>query len=238
MKNTNSTSILIECTNLQKSFPLQGKQQLDVLKGINLTLQKGEFKALMGPSGSGKSTLLNILGGLIPHTAGEVVINGKELSKMSNNERTLVRRQDIGWIFQDFNLVDNLTALENVMVPLNFAGKTDNEAKDRAISLLKQLGIGDRIHHFPDTLSGGQQQRVAIARALANDPGIILADEPTGNLDSQTGLGIIRLFKDLAEKLNKGILMVTHDVDLAQASQKVYVLRNGKLEEQIAMEVM
>ena len=132
----------------------------------------------------------------------------------------------------------NLTALENVLVPLNFAGKTDNEAKDRAISLLKQLGIGDRIHHFPDTLSGGQQQRVAIARALANDPGIILADEPTGNLDSQTGLGIIRLFKDLAEKLNKGILMVTHDVDLAQASQKVYVLRNGKLEEQIAMEVM
>ena len=227
--------MMIKCEELHKSFRITKKEEYLVLKGINLEIKEGDFIALMGPSGSGKSTLLNIIGALIDYNSGETVVNGKSLQGLNNNELTKVRRNEVGWIFQDFNLVSNLTAVENVQVPLNLAGKIGKKAEERALELLKKVGLEDWAGHFPDMLSGGQQQRVAIARALANDPPIFLADEPTGNLDTETGADIINLFKELASE-GKAILMVTHDVDLAQAADKVYVLRDGRLEQEVVME--
>jgi len=220
--------VLVECRGLKKDFRIPGREANRVLRGIDLTLREGEFITLMGPSGCGKSTLLNIIGGLISATSGEVKVNGKSLTKIGHRELAEVRRSDVGWIFQDFNLIVNLTALENVMVPMYLAGKNGSEIKKRAMELLSQVGLMSRMDHFPDTLSGGQQQRVAIARALVNDPKIIVADEPTGNLDSQTGREIIGLFKDLASK-GTAVLMVTHDVILANSSQMTYLLRDGVL---------
>jgi len=220
--------ILVECNGLKKEFRIPGAEPNKVLKGIDLILKESEFVTLMGPSGCGKSTLLNIIGGLIPASGGEVKVNGRSLMKMGHWELADVRRNDVGWIFQDFNLIINLTALENVMIPMYLAGKTGPEVENKARDLLSRVGLLKRLDHFPDTLSGGQQQRVAIARAMVNDPKIIVADEPTGNLDSQTGREIIELFKDLA-KTGTGVLMVTHDVILANSSQKTYVLRNGVL---------
>jgi len=227
---------LVECKGLEKSFRLPGGNDYPVLKGIDLTLRPGEFVTLMGPSGSGKSTLLNVIGAMIPGSGGIVRVNDRSLAEMNHKELTSVRRRDVGWIFQDFNLVDNLTALENVIIPMNLAGKVDEGAEERARGLLKLVDLEDRLGHFPDTLSGGQQQRVAIARALVNDPPLILADEPTGNLDSASGNEIIALFKRLAGH-GKGILMVTHDIELARASDRVYVIRNGFLEESLDQEV-
>jgi putative ABC transport system ATP-binding protein len=228
-------SITLEIKSLQKSFDLGRGEALEVLRGIDLRMRSQEFFALMGPSGSGKSTLLNIVGGLISPTDGSVVVNGHELAHLDDDDLTEVRRSDIGWVFQDFNLIENLTAVENVLVPLNLAGKIGKEAEQRAEELLRRVGLGDRLHHLPDSLSGGQQQRVAIARALANDPAVILADEPTGNLDSKTGREIIELFKELARQ-GKTILMVSHDVALAHAAQKVYILRFGQVVEETEME--
>jgi putative ABC transport system ATP-binding protein len=233
----NKGKVLVECRGLKKEFKIPGRESNKVLKGIDLTLREGEFITLMGPSGCGKSTLLNIIGGLIPATSGEVKVNGKSLTKMGHRELAQVRRSDVGWIFQDFNLIINLTALENVMVPMYLAGKNGPEVEKRAIELLSQVGLTSRMDHFPDTLSGGQQQRVAIARALVNDPKIIVADEPTGNLDSQTGREIIGLFKDLASK-GTAVLMVTHDVILANSSQRTYLLRDGVLHSSIDKEVI
>ncbi len=226
---------MIKCEELHKSFQITKKEEYKVLKGINLEIKEGDFIALMGPSGSGKSTLLNILGALIDYNSGDTVVNGKSLQGLNNNELTAIRRNEVGWIFQDFNLVTNLTAVENVQVPLNLAGKVGKKSKERAMELLKKVGLENWAGHFPDMLSGGQQQRVAIARALANDPPIFLADEPTGNLDTETGADIITLFKELTSE-GKAILMVTHDVDLAQAADKVYVLRDGRLEQEVLKE--
>ncbi|MHA2252323.1 MAG: ABC transporter ATP-binding protein [Candidatus Kariarchaeaceae archaeon] len=222
---------ILEISNLQKSFDLGGGNSLSVLNGIHLEMNKSDFFALMGASGSGKSTLLNIVGGLVSSSSGSVKVCGTELSKLNDNKLTDIRRNNVGWIFQNFALIENLTALENVLIPLNLAGKTGPEVDHRAKELLELVGIGDRADHFPDGLSGGQQQRVAIARALVNDPELILADEPTGNLDTKTGKEIIGLFKDLA-KSGKTILMVSHDVALAHASDKVFILKNGKTHEE------
>jgi putative ABC transport system ATP-binding protein len=228
---------MIKCEELHKSFKITKKEEYHVLKGINLEIKKGDFIALMGPSGSGKSTLLNIIGALIDYNSGETIVNGKSLQGLDNYELTTIRRNEVGWIFQDFNLVSNLTAFENLLVPLNLAGKVGEKAKERAMELLKKVGLENWAGHFPDMLSGGQQQRVAIARALANDPPIFLADEPTGNLDTETGADIVVLFKELVSE-GKAVLMVTHDIDLAKAADKVYVLRDGRLEKELLKEAI
>lgn len=221
---------VLDITDMTKAFDI-GREKYHVLKGINLKMKRGEFFAMMGPSGSGKSTALNIIGALIEASSGEICVDGKNLSNLDDNGLTDIRRHSVGWIFQDFNLIDNLTALENVLIPLNLVGINGPEAMEKAISLLEKVDLSDRMDHFPDGLSGGQQQRVAIARALANDPVLLLADEPTGNLDSATGLEVIELFKELAEN-GMTILMVSHDVALAHAAQKVYILRDGIIEEE------
>lgn len=231
----NGTGLKIE--DLHKEFDLGGGVALQVLKGIDFEMQPGDFFSLMGASGSGKSTLLNIIGALVQASSGKVEINNQDISHLNDNKLTEIRRHEVGWIFQNFALVNNLTALENVMIPLNLAGKTGPEVEQRSTELLQRVGLGERLDHFPDGLSGGQKQRVAIARALANDPPIILADEPTGNLDTKTGKEILDLFKSLADD-NKIILMVSHDVDLAHASDKVFVLKNGTIQEEIGEEVI
>lgn len=222
------TETIVRCKNLSKSFSIPGGGENEVLKGIDLEVSKGEFIALMGPSGCGKSTMLNIIGGMLGPTSGHVEVSGKKLTGMKHMELTRVRRHEVGWIFQDFNLIPNLTALENVFLPMNLAGKTGPKAEEMAKSLISRLGLADRMDHFPDGLSGGQQQRIAVARALVNDPPLVVADEPTGNLDTRAGLQIIELFLELAAQ-GKTILMVTHDIDLAHAAHVRYVLRGGKL---------
>ena len=214
-------------SDLKKSFG-----ETPILKGINLEMKEGDFWALMGASGSGKSTLLNIIGALIEASSGEITIDNNPLHDLNDNELTQMRRDHIGWVFQDFLLIPELTAKENVQIALDLAGKKEDEYENKVISLLKLVGLEERIDHFPEQLSGGQQQRVALARALVNDPTIILADEPTGNLDTKTGEKIISIFKDLASD-GKIVLMVTHDVKLAHAANKVFVLKNGQINEEI-----
>ncbi len=236
MSTAKKKKVLVRCRNLKKYFSIPGGGKNRVLKGIDLAVKMGEFITLMGPSGCGKSTMLNIIGGLIPPSSGIVEVNGKDISRMQHKQLTEVRRHDVGWIFQDFNLISNLTALENVMIPSNLLGETGNEVRVKAMKIINRLGLSDRIDHFPDGLSGGQQQRFCVARAIMNDPPLIVADEPTGNLDTQSGLEIIELFKNLASQ-GKAVLMVTHDVNLAKASQRIYILRNGKLRESVDGEV-
>ena len=214
-------------SDLKKSFG-----ETPILKGINLEMNEGDFWALMGASGSGKSTLLNIIGALIDASSGKITIDNNPLHDLNDNELTQMRRDHIGWVFQDFLLIPELTAKENVLIALDLAGKKGEEFENKAISLLKLVGLEERIDHFPEQLSGGQQQRVALARALVNDPTIILADEPTGNLDTKTGEKIISIFKELAS-VGKIILMFTHDVKLAHAANKVFVLKNGQINEEI-----
>ncbi|MHA1612703.1 MAG: ABC transporter ATP-binding protein [Promethearchaeota archaeon] len=220
---------ILDIHNVEKIFNEGKRNEVHVLKGIDFQMKAGDFFALMGPSGSGKSTLLNIVGGLLDCTKGSVEINKNPLEALDDDKLTEMRSKNIGWVFQSFGLINNLTALENIIIPLNLAGVYDQEAENRANELLKLVGLEDRANHFPDGLSGGQNQRVGIARALANNPGILLADEPTGNLDTRTGEEIIALFKELS-KMGKAILMVTHDVKLAHASNQVFVLRDGKVE--------
>ena len=225
-------SSLLTISGLKKSFNTGKQNEVNVLHGINFKMQAGDFYALMGPSGCGKSTLLNIVGGLIKPSGGDVVLSGRNLKDLNDGKLTKIRANEVGWIFQSFGLIDNLTALENVMIPMNLVGTDDSVAGERALGLLQAVGLVGRDHHFPDDLSGGQRQRVAIARALANEPKLLLADEPTGNLDTQTGIGIIKLFQKLAQQDKKAILMVTHDVNLAHASDKVWILREGIIKEE------
>ena len=229
---TEKRKILVKCLDLKKHFSIPGGGKNRVLRGIDLKVRTGEFVTLMGPSGCGKSTMLNIIGGLIPPSSGIVKVNGKNISLMKHKQLTEVRRHDVGWIFQDFNLISNLTALENVMIPTNLLGRTGQEVREKAGEIIDRLGLSDRTDHFPDGLSGGQQQRFCVARAIMNNPPLIIADEPTGNLDTQSGLEIIELFKELAAE-GKAVLMVTHDVNLAKASHRIYILRNGKLRESV-----
>ncbi len=219
---------VIHLEQLRKSYYL-GKQELPVLKGIGLDINKNEFVALMGPSGSSKSTLMNILGCLDTLTDGRYVLNGKDVSKMNDNELAEIRNQEIGFVFQQFNLLPRLTALENVALPLIYAGVSKKERTERALEMLEKVNLADRHHHKPNELSGGQIQRVAIARALVNRPSIILADEPTGNLDSKTSVEIMNLITDI-HKLGNTVVLVTHEEDIAGYAKRVVRLRDGLIE--------
>jgi putative ABC transport system ATP-binding protein len=219
---------VIHLEELRKSYYL-GKQELPVLKGIDLNIYKNEFVALMGPSGSGKSTLMNILGCLDTLSNGKYVLNGNDVSKMNDNALAEIRNQEIGFVFQQFNLLPRLTALENVALPLIYAGVPKKERTERALDMLEKVSLADRSHHKPNELSGGQIQRVAIARALVNKPSIILADEPTGNLDSKTSVEIMGLITDI-HKLGNTVVLVTHEEDIARYAKRVVRLRDGLVE--------
>jgi putative ABC transport system ATP-binding protein len=219
---------VIHLEQLRKSYYL-GKQELPVLKGIDLDIYKNEFVALMGPSGSGKSTLMNILGCLDTLTDGKYVLNGNDVSKMNDNALAEIRNQEIGFVFQQFNLLPRLSALENVALPLIYAGVPKKERTERALEMLEKVSLADRSHHKPNELSGGQIQRVAIARALVNRPSIILADEPTGNLDSKTSVEIMNLISDI-HKLGNTVVLVTHEEDIARYAKRVVRLLDGSIE--------
>jgi putative ABC transport system ATP-binding protein len=219
---------IIHLDNLRKSYYM-GSQSLEVLKGIQLDIYKNEYVALMGPSGSGKSTLMNILGCLDSPTSGRYVLNNKEVSKMQDADLAQIRNKEIGFVFQQFNLLPRLTAAENVALPLVYAGIGKKERHDMAIEVLRKVGLGDRSHHKPNEMSGGQIQRVAIARALVNNPAIILADEPTGNLDSRTSVEIMDLFSAIQEAGNT-VVLVTHEEDIAGYAKRVIRLRDGVIE--------
>jgi len=219
---------IIHLENICKSY-FMGKMELEVLKGINLDIFKNEFVALMGPSGSGKSTLMNILGCLDSLTDGKYILNGKDVSKMHDDDLAEIRNQEIGFVFQQFNLLPRLSALENVALPLIYAGVPKKERSERAMEMLKKVSLDDRSHHKSNELSGGQIQRVAIARALVNNPSIILADEPTGNLDSKTSVEIMNLISQI-HQLGNTVILVTHEEDIAHYAKRVVRLRDGIIE--------
>ena len=226
---------LIKITNIKRNFSL-GNETVYVLKGIDLEIKKGEYVALMGPSGSGKSTLMNLLGCLDTPTSGNYILNGKDVSKMKDDELAEIRNKEIGFVFQTFNLLPRTTALDNVALPMIYAGYSKSERVARATDVLQQVNLADRMDHQPNQLSGGQRQRVAIARALVNKPSIILADEPTGNLDSKNSHEILSLFKELNEKEGVSILMVTHDSKIASYSSKLLYIKDGIIDRTIERE--
>ncbi|MBP7396130.1 Uncharacterized ABC transporter ATP-binding protein YknY [Flavobacterium sp. 9R] len=219
---------LIKITNIKRNFSL-GNETVYVLKGIDLEIKKGEYVALMGPSGSGKSTLMNLLGCLDTPTSGNYILNGKDVSKMKDDELAEIRNKEIGFVFQTFNLLPRTTALDNVALPMIYAGYSKSERVARATDVLQQVNLADRMDHQPNQLSGGQRQRVAIARALVNKPSIILADEPTGNLDSKTSVEIMKLFGDIHAQGNT-VILVTHEEDIAAYAHRVIRLRDGLIE--------
>lgn len=219
---------LIKITNIKRDFVL-GNEIVYVLKGIDLEINKGEYVALMGPSGSGKSTLMNLLGCLDTPTSGTYILNGKNVSHMKDDELAEIRNKEIGFVFQTFNLLPRTTALDNVALPMIYAGYSKSERAVRATEVLAQVNLADRMDHQPNQLSGGQRQRVAIARALVNKPSIILADEPTGNLDSKTSLEIMKLFGDIHAQGNT-VILVTHEEEIAAYAHRVIRLRDGLIE--------
>ena len=219
---------IIHLENIQKSY-FMGKQELKVLKGLSLDVFKNEYVALMGPSGSGKSTLMNIIGCLDTPTGGKYLLNEKDVSQMDDNSLAEVRNTEIGFVFQQFNLLPRLTALENVALPLVYAGMSRKLRNEKALHVLDMVSLTDRSHHKPNELSGGQCQRVAIARALVNDPSIILADEPTGNLDSVTSHEIMDIFEDIHRRGNT-VILVTHEEDIANHAHRVIRLLDGNIE--------
>lgn len=223
-----SPSSVIHLESIRKSYFI-GRNELPVLKGISLDILKNEYVALMGPSGSGKSTLMNMLGCLDSPTSGKYILNGHDVSKMEDNELAHVRNKEIGFVFQQFNLMPRLTALENVAVPLIYAGISKKEREEKALDVLKKVGLGDRYKHKPNELSGGQCQRVAIARALVNNPSMILADEPTGNLDTKTSVEIMEIFGAIHSSGNT-VVLVTHEEDIADHARRIVRLRDGLIE--------
>ena len=217
---------VIEAQGLKKTYHT-GEVDVEVLRGVDLDVERGEFVAIMGPSGSGKSTLLHLLGGIDVPTSGQVLVDGEDLSALGDDGRTLLRRRRLGFIFQTFNLLPTLTAEENVALPLELDGVPSPEARERAQAVLKQVGMSHRRQHVPGKLSGGEQQRVAVARALAIEPLVLLADEPTGNLDSANGRQVTALLRGLVDDLQQTIVMVTHDAAVAAAADRLVQLRDG-----------
>jgi putative ABC transport system ATP-binding protein len=224
----NQMSIAIEAQNLCKAFKL-GSEEVEVLKDIDLQIKKGEFVSIMGPSGSGKSTLLYLIGGLDKPTSGNIMINDKGLSVMKDKEQSIMRRRDIGFVFQFYNLVPNLSVEENVMLPILLDGKKVKDHRSRLDEILELVGLSDRRKHTPRELSGGQQQRVAIARALINEPEILLADEPIGNLDSKTGMEVMALMQNINKKKAKTIVQVTHSKEAAEYGNRIIKVRDGRV---------
>jgi len=229
MRGSDMEEYVIITENLTEEY-LLGKVVVPALRGVNLKIKRGEFAVIMGPSGSGKSTLLNLIGGLQKPTGGRVLINGVDLSTLNENQLAIFRRKNVGFVFQAYNLIPTLTAIENVELPMIFYNIPPNERKRRAEVLLASLGLGDRLHHKPSELSGGEQQRVSIARALANNPEIILADEPTGNLDTKTGKRIMEEIVKVNRDFGKTIVMVTHDPEVAHFGDRIIYIRDGKIE--------
>lgn len=220
--------VIIEAKNIIKTY-VMGESEVQALKGVSLQISSGEFVAITGSSGSGKSTLMHLLGCLDVPTSGDYLIDNKNISKMSKDELAKIRNAKIGFVFQKFHLLPDLTATDNVALPQLYAGKTEEQAQKRALELLKLVGLENRADHYPFQLSGGQQQRVAVARSLVNNPSIILADEPTGNLDTATGNSIMDLFKKLNSENNVTIIIVTHEPDIAAQTKRVIELIDGKI---------
>lgn len=219
---------IIEVKDLNKTF-LLGELSVDVLKGINMSVEKGEFITIMGPSGSGKSTLLYLLGGLDKPTTGKILIKGQDISALFDEEQSIMRRREVGFVFQFYNLVPNLTVEDNVMLPLLLDGKKISKYRDKLDEILDVVELSDRKKHTPRELSGGQQQRVAIARALINEPDIILADEPTGNLDSKTTEEVMNLFQKINREKGKTILQVSHSLDTAKYGNRIINVKDGRV---------
>jgi putative ABC transport system ATP-binding protein len=219
---------IVRTRDLVRIYPM-GETEVRALNGITLDIARGEYVSIVGPSGSGKSTLFNLIGGLDKPTSGSVYINEVDVAQLSPAELAYLRCHTIGYIFQTFNLIQVRTALENVTLPMLFAGLSAEEAEEKGIELLTQVGLGDRLHHRPSELSGGQQQRVAIARALANDPAIILADEPTGNLDLKTGKEIIDLLRQLNKERGVTVVAATHDLKMLDVSDRIVYIRDGEI---------
>ncbi len=219
---------LIELKDVWKTYQM-GESIVHALKGLTLKVHQGDFVAIQGPSGSGKSTSMNLVGCLDIPTKGQVFLDGHDISKLHESDLAQIRGRKIGFVFQKFNLIGTMTAIENVMLPLVFQGMSPQERIERAQEVLESVGLGDRLHHRPNELSGGQQQRVAIARALATDPPVILADEPTGNLDSKTGKEIMETLKELNHKHKKTIILVTHDDKLALSAKRIEYLKDGAI---------
>ncbi|WP_435360125.1 ABC transporter ATP-binding protein [Haloarchaeobius sp. DFWS5] len=227
MSSTGADGPAVRLSEVRKTY--QVGEPVHALDGVSLDIGRGSYTAVMGPSGSGKSTLMNVIGCLDTPTEGTVHVNGEEVTAMSDKERTRIRGEQVGFVFQTFNLMPRLTAVENVAMPLVFKGVGKSERLDRAAKLLERVGLGDRTDHVPNELSGGQRQRVAIARALVADPAIILADEPTGNLDTETGEQIMALFEELNQEGNT-VLMVTHERDIAEHAERIITLVDGNVE--------
>jgi len=224
----NNDKVVVETVNLCKVYRM-GLTEIHALRNVNLKVYRGEMIAVVGPSGSGKTTLLNLIGTLDKPTSGKIYIDGDDITTKSEKELTLLRRKKIGFVFQFYNLIPVLTAYENVELPLLVSGVPKKEREERVKRLLEMVGLGDRMNHRPDELSGGEQQRVAIARALVNNPSIILADEPTGDLDTETGLMVVQLMKKLAKEENSTVIMVTHDPQISEIADRIIYLRDGKI---------
>jgi putative ABC transport system ATP-binding protein len=221
-------SKIIETHKISRMYKM-GDNIVNALQSISISIDRGEYVAFMGPSGSGKSTLMNIVGCLDSPSGGTYMLNGQEVSEMTENELAMIRNKEIGFVFQTFNLLPRASALENVALPLIYAGYSKDEREEKAMEALESVNLGDRYHHKPNELSGGQRQRVAIARALVNNPSIILADEPTGNLDTKTSYDIMNLFQNLHDKGNT-IILVTHEDDIAHYAHRIIRLRDGLIE--------
>jgi putative ABC transport system ATP-binding protein len=222
---------IIETVDLWKTY-IMGSEEIHALRGLDISIDKGEYVAIMGPSGSGKSTLMNLIGCLDTPTKGSYLLNEKQVSQMNDNELARIRNEEIGFVFQTFNLLPRATALHNVELPLVYAGVPAKERQERARETLRRVELDQRMSHKPNELSGGQRQRVAIARALVNNPSILLADEPTGNLDSKTGVEIMALFERLHQSGNT-IVLVTHEADIADHAHRIIHIRDGKVEKDV-----
>jgi len=223
-----SKETVIQVENLVKAYQL-GKVRIPALRGISFDVAKGEFLVVMGPSGSGKTTLLNLLGAIDKPASGRIFVDGRDITTLSEGELTKLRRHKIGFIFQFYNLIPSLTAIENVELPMLTAGVSRKDASKRAFQLLETVGLGERVGHLPDELSGGEQQRVAIARALANKPSVILADEPTGDLDTKTGMEVVQILHDSSKKENATVIVVTHDPMVSEKADRILHMRDGQI---------